>query len=292
MKYLANVLIFLVVLCSISEVNGQSSRIKKSRLYAGYNSFGIVKLVAGAGTSWYYGDVCQDCFNPKANLNLGAQMRFSDRISLKGELNWYQIGADKDIHPLRNATFRSNNLEVLGAVVIDLFRHSVNFYSRKFINPFVYGGIGFTYFNPRADYNGESYSLRPLQTEGVAYSPVTAIVPFGFGLRFRAAHFLDISAEAGYRITFTDYLDDVSTTYVPISDPTAAQLAYRGRDWNPNIKIRGNPDSRDGYFLFALKAEITLPSMRSGAGKGQRDSGAHISKLTKKNRKRMLKNRK
>ena len=62
--------------------NAQSnSRLKSSRLYAGYNSFGIVKLAVGGGTSWYYGDVCEDCLNPKINLNLGMHLRFKDRIS-------------------------------------------------------------------------------------------------------------------------------------------------------------------------------------------------------------------
>lgn len=289
-RILTSICLLLVVVASESVFAQSSSRLKRSRLYAGYNNFGIVKLTVGAGTSWYYGDVCEDCFEPRFNLNLGTHVRFSDRISAKAELNWYQIGADKDIHEARNATFKSNNIEALGAVVVDLFPHSVNYYSRKFVNPFIYGGIGFTYFNPRAELDGTTYSLRPLQTEGVSYSPVTLIVPGGVGLRFRVSHFLDVSVEGGYRLTFTDYLDDVSTVYTDLDDPTAQAAAFRGTT-RAEGKKRGNPDSRDGYFVGGIKAEITLPSVRSGSGRGQRDSGAHISKLTKKNRKRMLKSR-
>lgn len=287
-KLIITILLSLVITETFAQ---RGSRLTRSRLYAGYNSFGIVKVTVGAGTSWYYGDVCDDCINPKINLNLGAHMRFTQRISIKAELNWYQIGADKDVHELRDATFTSNNIEVLGAAVVDLFPHSVNYYSNKWFNPFVYGGIGFTYFNPRATVNGETYSLRPLQTEGVSYSPITIIVPGGLGVRFKIAHHIDLSVEGGYRMTFTDYLDDVSTVYQNYDDATTELVATRGNDRTAG-KVRGNPDSRDGYFVVGVKAEITIPSVRSGLSGGKRDSGAHISKLTKKNRKRMLKNRK
>ncbi len=285
------------MLAFISEVsNAQSSRIKRSRLYAGYNSFGIVKMTVGAGTSWYYGDLKDSGIQPKANLNLGAHLRFTERISAKVELNWYQLGASDDQYEPRNLSFKSNNIEFIAAGVVDLFPHSTNFYSRKRFTPFAYGGIGFTYFNPKAELDGVTYSLRPLQTEGVGYSPVTVVVPGGIGVRVKINQFIDVSLEGGYRLTFTDYLDDVSTVYVAQDDPVAAALSNRSLNMpNGNAEVgdvRGNPDSRDGYFVGGIKAEITIPSMRSGvSGGGKRDSGAHISKLTKRNRKRMLKNR-
>ena len=296
MKLLYKILLSLLVIVIVSEVghSQSTSRIKNSMLYAGYNSFGIVKLTAGAGTSWYYGDLCDNCIDPKANLNLGAHLRFNERISVKAELNWYQIGAKQDQYAPRNLSFKSNNIEFLAAGVVDLFQHSTNYYSRKRFTPFAYAGLGFTYFNPKAELDGTTYSLRPLQTEGVAYSPITVIVPGGIGVRVKVAHFLDISVEGGYRLTFTDYLDDVSTVYIAANDPLASSLSDRSPEIEKKANKpggqRGNPDSRDGYFVAGVKAEITLPSLRSGTG-GKRDSGVHMSKLTKKNRKRMLKNR-
>ncbi len=294
MKIFYKILVSFLLLFFIADIGyAQSSRIKRSRLYAGYNSFGIVKLTVGAGTSWYYGDLCDNCISPKANLNLGAHLRFTERLSVKAELNWYQLEAQDHYEP-RNLSFKSNNIEFIAAGVVDLFQHSTNFYSRKRFTPFAYGGLGFTYFNPKAELDGVTYSLRPLQTEGVAYSPVTIVVPAGIGVRIKINQFIDLSVEGGYRLTFTDYLDDVSTVYTAQDDPIAAALSNRSlevKNGNAEIgDVRGNPDSRDGYFVAGVKAEITIPSIRSGV-KGQRDSGAHISKLTKRNRKRMLKNR-
>lgn len=295
MKIFYKILISVLLLTLISEVSyAQSSRIKRSRLYAGYNSYGIVKVTVGAGTSWYHGDLCENCVQPKFNLNLGAHLRFSNRISAKAELNWFQLGAE-DFYEPRNLSFKSNNIEFIAAGIVDLFPHSTNFYSRKRFTPFAYGGIGFTYFNPKAELDGVTYSLRPLQTEGVSYSPVTVVVPGGIGVRIKVNSFLDVSIEGGYRITFTDYLDDVSTVYADQDDPIAASLTDRAQEVGENANkpgaVRGNPDSRDGYFVGGIKAEFTLPSVRSGVNKSGRDSGAHISKLTKRNRKRMLKNR-
>lgn len=55
--------------------------------------------------------------------------------------------------------------------------------------------------------------LRPLQTEGKAYSPIGVAIPFGLGFRYKLAKNWDLAFEVGWRYTFTDYLDDVSSTY-------------------------------------------------------------------------------
>jgi len=69
-------------------------------------------------------------------------------------------------------------------------------------------------------------------------------------------------------MTFTDYLDDVSTVYPGInsfSDPVAAALSDRGHelDLSPKAqgKIRGNPEKNDGYFIVNVKVEYYLQSI-------------------------------
>ncbi len=82
------------------------------------------------------------------------------------------------------------------------------------VNPYVFGGLGFTTLSPTAELNGTRYTLRDYQTEDVAYSGATMITPVGAGVRFEFTRRIGMSLEAGYRFTFSDYLDDVSARYI------------------------------------------------------------------------------
>ena len=75
---------------------------------------------------------------------------------------------------------------------------------------------------------------------------------------------MDVAAEVGGRITFTDYLDDVSSDDYPsldqfdwqndekelIAAALSSPLGSTGR--------RGNADSNDYYMLFKLKANYYI----------------------------------
>lgn len=72
--------------------------------------------------------------------------------------------------------------------------------------------------------------------------------------------------EMAGRLLFTDYLDDVSKTYVntqmllAASRPKAAELAYRQMQAPfPNEgDIRGNPKVKDWYFINGFKLLFRL----------------------------------
>jgi hypothetical protein len=68
-------------------------------------------------------------------------------------------------------------------------------------------------------------------------------------------------------LTFTDYLDDVSTVHQDKSgwtDPIRVALSDRGGEIGalprPAGSIRGNPKTNDGYFLMNVKIEYYLPT--------------------------------
>jgi hypothetical protein len=144
------------------------------------------------------------------------------------------------------------------------------------INIYGFGGIGLLYFNPTATYKGKSYSLEPLHTEGVSYSRVVPVIPFGLGVRLKTGPNTNIVFEGGYRKTFTDYLDDVSSKYTAASlDPVTAYFQNPNNPtYNPAAtgdvnnytagSKRGNPSSMDSYFLLNLKVEYYLPLNPSG----------------------------
>jgi hypothetical protein len=111
------------------------------------------------------------------------------------------------------------------------------------------------------------YALQPLQTEGVAYSRTQFVLPYGLGIRLKAGPFFNLAIEGGYRMTFTDYLDDVSTVHQDKStwtDPVRVALSDRGGEvgYDPVVPghIRGNPKTNDGYFLMNVKIEYYLPT--------------------------------
>ncbi len=304
MKIFLKLAFVLVMGSMVSDSFGQYDRLKKSKMYEGYNTFGMIKVAAGAGVAMYFGDLCTnaECMNsPSWSLALGMKFRMNDRFSFRGDFNTYNIGNSKDQYEPRNLTFKATNFELWAGAEFDILPYGPSKYGRAPFIPYVFAGIGLTYFDPKADYQGVTYRLRPCQTEGVAYAPVALVLPFGGGVSYSVGSFTDISLELGYRITTTDYLDDVSTVYQDpssFSDPICQALADRRNEGDmPGAPAeegdqRGNPDKNDGFFIATIKAEFTLPHQRmGGTSKKSKNSGAHLSKMSKKYRRKMMKRR-
>ncbi len=227
-------------------------------------------------------------FDTKFNIEGGIQFRANERINLKANLLLFQLsGSDQEIDPelntrSRGLSFVSNNAELSVGTTISLFPHSARFRQRKTLNPYVTAGIGLLYFNPRAEIPGVAYipgeaapvplanggkmvSLRQYQTERPnSYSSFAFVIPVGVGVKVKVSDFLDISAEVSNRITFTDYLDDVSGR--GYADPELFDFTQeREREAyalsNPtgtNSDTRGNPENNDFYLIANIKAEFYL----------------------------------
>jgi len=119
-------------------------------------------------------------------------------------------------------------------------------YEESRCRPFISSGIGFFHFNPKAQLNGKWYNLNPLHLEGQGfpeyperknYKLTQPYIPLTIGLRYRLTNNYFISLSGCFRKTFTDYIDDVSTTYIapalfnkylsPTNAALAKQLYYR-----------------------------------------------------------------
>lgn len=232
---------------------------------------------AQSGTSSYFGDLCPtgDCYT-KGNFNfgIGINRRLNDYLFFTFNAQYYRIsGSDAEFgnssRLKRNLSFRADNFEFSLIGNFEFLNYNTFRYMNRSefpISMFAFVGLGITTNNPSANIGSTYYSLRPLKTEGVAYSPVAAVLPFGIGIGYKILSNLDVSIMAGYRYAFTDYLDDVSTKYVDpstLASPEAVKLAYRGDEVGfPGYGVgaqRGNPDSKDGYLLFNFKVEYALP---------------------------------
>ena len=123
------------------------------------------------------------------------------------------------------------------------------------------------------------YDLRPLGTEGQnagydgrKYTSISGYVPIGAGVKYWLWAGVNVSFEIADRITFTDYLDDVSATYVgaekfPKLSYTKPAIAIQDRSTEVNGgtplgtagKQRGNASSRDQYIMgiFSISFHFT-----------------------------------
>ncbi|MBR4454206.1 MAG: hypothetical protein IKS33_08125 [Bacteroidales bacterium] len=138
-------------------------------------------------------------------------------------------------------------------------------------------GAGGLWYDCKGKYtDGEWYSLRKLNTEGQgiistrkAPSMIQGVGVLGLGIKRLILPSLAIKAEASMRLTSTDYLDEVSTTYFSpesiydhvlqeTGDADQAEMAKYFADGTrldatltPG-QIRGNALKRDAYFTVQL----------------------------------------
>jgi len=240
------------------------------------------------GVSNYLGELGGPNGDPKNNftdLNLQAtrfagggfaRYRFHNRFAAKAALNYIRLTSadsltDEPTKRARNLSFKTDVIEL--STTVEYYFWTIGDLNRtgRYRNDFkayIFGGFSAFYFNPTAEYQGKTYNLRELRTEGQSseYEKVSFALPFGGGFYFTFQRNFRIGMEIGYRATFTDYLDDVSTRYAAASDlpyiesqllanRTQERRAIEGDanfppryNYNPGT-IRGNPDSNDGYFV-------------------------------------------
>jgi hypothetical protein len=182
---------------------------------------------------------------------------------------------------LRNLSFRSNVYEAGAMLEFNFFPFESGDMS-YIATPYLAIGLSGFYSNPKALFNNEWVVLRSLSTEGQGsaayrerkvYSRFQPAMPFGMGVRLNIIPRLTLSAEWIMRKTFTDYIDDVSTTYadpdllVAENGAYAALLADRsvsnpGRS-NVNLQ-RGNPSTKDWFSTAGLILTFSFSSRKPG----------------------------
>ena len=246
---------------------------------------------AGSGIAYYQGDMVDpgEFGLIKPNIAVGAEYFFLPRFSARANLTWFMTKGDdskaNDDRVQRNLHFRSSNWELSTTVAVSLLPTGVRFYQRARVNLHLFTGIGLLYFNPKAEYNGKWYALQPLETEGKKYSRFQPVIPVGLGARIKLDPFWNVLIEGGYRKTFTDYLDDISSErYVQrstLKSDLSRALSDRRRDWfeaeiaagrrddvpswvDDDIEAtqkgkRGNPNNDDGYFILNVTIQYYLP---------------------------------
>lgn len=149
---------------------------------------------------------------------------------------------------------------------------------------YIFAGIGAFRYNPQTNLNGEWIDLRPLRTEGQGlpggpeeYGKWGINIPLGLALSKRISRRSSLALELTYRYTFTDYIDDVSTSYYnPYALAAYAEDGYEDIAAylsNPSLGMeqggmpnrvtapgqqRGDVKDDDGYMFAFLKYQYLL----------------------------------
>lgn len=260
-------IVFLLILFA-QTVNSQS-------FYAVRRERNLIGTV-GTGVANYFGEMVNpgEIGKTRYSIIVGGEYYLTNRISARAELIYFNIaGSDAeadDDREERNLSFYANNFELSTTATISLFPMRERFYQRPKFNVYAFAGIGLLYMNPKAvRQNGEKVALQPLETEGIHYSRFQPVIPYGLGVKYMFNPFFNIIIEGGYRLTFTDYLDDVSSERY-LDDPSvlksdlSREMADRRRERDPDYPIqpglgkRGNPENNDGYFLMNVKVQYYL----------------------------------
>lgn len=230
------------------------------------------------GGSQYQGDLSPAFDNGFANAFRGirpaigglARYNFNPYFSIRGNVNlgliaaYDQYGNKGTGREPRNLSFHTHILEVSGVAEVNFMKYIAGSRKYKFA-PYGFVGVGVFHFSPKTFYNGDKYKLIDIPTEpNKDYSPIQIAIPVGLGIKYNIKDNWTLGFEFGWRKTFTDYLDDVSTKY-PASAYTVTpgssindKLANRSGRTVTGANVRGNPDKKDSYYFFGITLSKTI----------------------------------
>ena len=223
-------------------------------------------------------------------LAVGLRYKLSNYFAFKSNLTYGRVAGDDKLteEPFRNY----RNLSFFS----DIYEFNVNFEAafqqeqighryrlskvrglRGYeIYTYAFIGMGVFHMDPKAEYNGSAFRLQPIGTEGQGiiasrpkYSLFQFCIPVGIGFKYTIDRKIGVGLELGIRKTFTDYIDDVSTTYFDFDsypgqfDPIALVLADRSEPKPTNNfpgAQRGDNRESDTYMfaIFSLNYKLTV----------------------------------
>jgi hypothetical protein len=236
-----------------------------------------------AGAAHYFGDLNNRAAINRPKIALGAFFRkqFNNYAGVRLTAHFAQLGYSDQYS--QNAYQRSRNLSFNTNIFEIALRGDFNFF--KFIpsdpqhsfTPYATIGVGVFSYDPYAYLAGQKYYLRPLNTEGEtfykgrkAYGTMAVCIPIGFGVKYAVTDKVNISFEIAHRFTTTDYIDDVSKTYVGIDKFPATSIAAQLQDSSYELgtpigvegRQRGFSKQKDQYAIAEFGVSFNLTSYR------------------------------
>jgi hypothetical protein len=202
----------------------------------------------------------------------------SDRFSVSGSLVHGNLsGRDRQLS--KNSNNQARNLSFNTRIEeFGLFLRARLLADQPVMPYIVSGAVVFNIDPETVDAAGRTYALFPLSTEGQGlpeyptrkpHQYTNPALPWGGGLECRIGNWFRLDLEILFRKAFTDYIDDVSNSYVDPAvllthrGPKAVELAYRGDEvpggpsaYPPAGSQRGNPQRMDWYHSLNLRLRV------------------------------------
>lgn len=241
-----------------------------------------------AGGCYYVGDLNPDIhLGENTNLVGGVLLRytFNTRTAIRAGFLYSELEADdalstNRVRQNRNLNFHSPLKEFSLAYEINFVNYALG--DRAYwISPYVFAGFAFFRMNPMTDVYGVEVRLHSIGTEGqyVAGSGVSPYklgqiaIPFGVGIKLNPIRglapfkWMSLNIEWGLRKTYTDYMDDVSNTYIdptllsPIGQDLADKGLIREGIGDTNWKMeRGDVRTKDWYGMLTASLNVQIGS--------------------------------
>jgi len=248
-------------------------------------------VTVSAGASNYQGDLQDKKYTfqeAHPAFGFGGLYEITSNLSAMANVTFGTVsGNDKTSSNVNILERNLNFTSPITDVSLGLEYNILNLYQHR-LTPYFFAGISVFHFDPwTIDTTGKKVYLQPLGTEGEGfydgrkkYALTQIAIPFGGGLKFAISDNVRIGLEVGLRKLFTDYLDDVSNSYVDKNlllannGPEAVELAFRGDElhtgltYPPAGTIRGDPKSKDWYYftMITVAFRISSPSEKFSSG--------------------------
>jgi len=251
----------------------------------------------GLGAAHYFGDLNTRAKlnRPKAAATIFFRKNFGNYIAARVAASYARLGYSDRYNThnttmlARNLSFNSNVWELSLQGDFNFFRFMPGEPEFSF-TPYVTLGVGVFSYDPFAYLAGEKVYLRQLGTEGQGsslypdrkqYNSTAISIPFGVGVKYALNERINIGFEVLYRFTNTDYLDDVSKTYVnaaavfptnPDGSPSNGFLLHdRSYELGEPIGIagrqRGNDSQKDQFVTAMFHVTFNLQSYKCPSAK-------------------------
>lgn len=270
----------------------------------GQQYFRNTEFGIGVGGAHYFGDLNPNYGFKEPNLafSLMYKKNFNPYIALAASVSYTQIGykdaySENAFQSARNLAFHSHILEAALSGEFNFFWFETAEPTKRW-TPYLSLGIAGFYYEPTVSYGGKELKLRILGTEGQnlsqyqdrKYNNYSLAFPVGAGVKWWVAPGVNMSFEILNRFTMTDYLDDVSKTYVGIEHfyinpgvPTAASYLQDPSSLEDGEKLgragkkRGDESTTDQYIMAQFKITFQLKTYKCPKFENSMWKGSQVS---------------